>query len=67
MEFKKKEDQSVDTLMLHRNENKIITRGRGTEGPRREKGGVGKKVRAGSGIRMDKREVHRVKKLNKNM
>jgi hypothetical protein len=42
MKFKKKEDQSVDALLLLRRENKIIMRGRGREGLQREKGDGGK-------------------------
>ena len=39
MELKKKEDQSVDSSILHRMENKTITGGRVEEEPGKEKGG----------------------------
>jgi hypothetical protein len=64
----KKEDQSVDALILHRRGNKIITESRGREGPRREKlGGGGKeggRIRYGKG---QERSTERVRKLNRNM
>jgi hypothetical protein len=64
MELRKKEDQSMDASTLHGRENKIITGGRGSEGPERE--GRGEK---GGGIRYWKgqREVQRVKKSNRNI
>ena len=49
MKFKKKEDQSVDALLLLRRENKIIMRGRGSRGPEMERGGE-EEGRAGSGV-----------------
>jgi hypothetical protein len=39
MQVKKKEDQSVDTSILYRTGNKIITGRRGREGPERKRGG----------------------------
>jgi hypothetical protein len=36
MKLKKKEDQSLDVSILHRRRNKIITGGRGREGPGKE-------------------------------
>jgi hypothetical protein len=54
MEFKKKEDQSVDTSVLLRNGNKIIMEGRGEEGHERE--GEGKRG-AGSGVGGDGGEI----------
>jgi hypothetical protein len=65
VEYKKKEDQSVDASILHRRGNKIITGCRGREGPRREREQGGKKRRAGSGIGRNGREVQRVRKLNR--
>jgi hypothetical protein len=65
MELKKKEDQSVDASILHRRGNKIITRGREKEGPGKEKGGGGKKRGTESRVGRDKREVQRVRKLNR--
>jgi hypothetical protein len=53
MQLKKKEDQSVDASILNKTENKIITEGRGMEGPEIEKG---REV-----------EVQRIRKLNRNM
>jgi hypothetical protein len=44
MELKKKEHQNVDTSTLHRRGNKIITGGRGREGPGME-GGRGENKR----------------------
>jgi len=38
---KKKEDQSVNALILFRRENKIIIGGRGKEDPGMERGGKG--------------------------
>ena len=43
MDLKKKEDQSVDAIILHRQRNKIITGGTGREGPWRERGRERKK------------------------
>ena len=43
MEFKKKEDQSVDASILLRRWNKIITGGSRREGPERERGEKSKK------------------------
>jgi hypothetical protein len=60
MKPKKKEDQSVKTLILHRREK--ITGGRGKERPERE---WGKEVRIRIG--RDKREVQRIRKSNRNM
>ena len=67
MKLKKKEDQSVDVSILHRKGNKIITGGPGREGPQRERGRGVEKGETGSGMRMDKREVQRARKLNRNM
>jgi hypothetical protein len=44
MELKKKEIQCIDISILHRTGNKIITRGRGREGPGKERKGGGKKA-----------------------
>jgi hypothetical protein len=38
MELKKKKYKSVDVLILHRREKKIITGGRGRKGLRKERG-----------------------------
>jgi hypothetical protein len=65
MEFKK-EEKSVDASILHRTGNKIITGGGGRKRPGRETGGEGKS-RAGTGIGRNRREVQRVRKLNRNM
>jgi hypothetical protein len=43
MKLKKKEHQSVDTLVLLRRENKILTGGRGREGLGRKRKGEGDK------------------------
>ena len=66
MEFKKKKEQNVDASILHRTGNKTITGGRGREGPGREREEGGKRE-AGSGVGRDRREVQRVKKLNRNI
>ena len=60
MKPKKKKDQSVKTLILHRREK--ITGGRGKERHERE---WGKEVRIRIG--RDKREVQRIRKSNRNM
>jgi hypothetical protein len=39
MELKKKENQSIDVSILRTRGDKIITRGRGREGPVRKRGG----------------------------
>ena len=65
MKLKNKEDQSVDTSFLLRRENKIIMGGRGRTW---EGEGKGRKKRgAGSGVGGDRREVQKVRKLNRNM
>jgi hypothetical protein len=53
MKFKKKEDQNVNASVLLRRGNKIITGGRGSKGPGRERGREGKK---GSRIRYGRRQ-----------
>jgi hypothetical protein len=65
MKFNKKEDQSVEVSMLLRRGNKIIMRGRGKKGSGRERGEGEKGV--GSGMGRNKREVQRVRKINRNM
>lgn len=50
----------IDASILLRKENKIIMGGRGREGPGRMRGKEGEKVRAGSGMRGDRKEVRRV-------
>jgi hypothetical protein len=66
MNFKKKEDQSVHDSILYIAGNEIITgvRGRegGREGKKRERG----KREAGTGMGRDRREVQRVRKLNRS-
>jgi hypothetical protein len=52
----------VNASILHRRGDKIITGGRGREGEMR-----GGKRGTGSGIGRDRREVQRVRKLNRNM
>jgi hypothetical protein len=66
MKLKTKEDESVDTSILLKSENKIITgnRLRGDQGGRNE-GKVNKG--AGSFMRRDITEVQRFKKLNKSI
>ena len=58
-ELKKMADQNIDASMLHRTGNRINTGGRGKEGPEMEKGE--------GGIRRDRREVQRTRKLNRCM
>jgi hypothetical protein len=60
----KKEDQRMDSSILHRRENNIITGGRGKEGERR-----GREKKRGSWIRYGRyrREVQRIRKYNRNM
>jgi hypothetical protein len=67
MKLKKKEDQSVDASVLLGRGNKIITGGRGREGPWREKGGGGKEGGAGSVVGGDGGEGQRVRKLNRGV
>jgi hypothetical protein len=43
MKLNKQEAQSVDSSILHRRENEIITRGSRRKGLRRKRGGGGKK------------------------
>ena len=67
MQFKKKTDQSEDTSIIYKMGNKIIPGTRGTEGPGREKGMEGERGGSGTGIGRDRREVRRIRKLNRNM
>jgi hypothetical protein len=62
---KKKEDQSVDASVLFRRGNKIINGGRGMETLKRER--RGREKGTGSGVGGDRREVQRLRKLNRNM
>jgi hypothetical protein len=64
--LKKKEDQSVNASILLRRWNKIIMEGRVRKGTRRERGGRGERG-AGLGMERHRREVQRVRKLNRNM
>ena len=57
----------MDASVLHRRGNKIITGGRGREGPGRERIEYRENGGSGSGIGGDGREVQRVKKSNRNM
>lgn len=63
----KKEDQSVDASILHTMGNKIITEGGGREGLGRERGGEEQRVEERIYITRDRREVQRIRKLNRNM
>jgi hypothetical protein len=65
MQLKKKEDQSVDTSILYRMGNKIITEARGREGGK--EGGGEEKGEAETGIGRGRREVQRIRKLNRNI
>jgi hypothetical protein len=56
----------VDESILHRGENKIITGDRGREDLRGRVDGEEKRG-AGSGIGRDRRQVQRVRILNRNM
>ena len=69
MPLKKKEEQSVDTSILHGKGNKIIIGGRGRLAPGRDRGWVGRGKGRGTvtGIRRDRREAQKVRKLNRNM
>ena len=67
MQLKTKEDQSVDASILHRTGNKIITGSRGREEPGMERGEGGGRGWAETGIGRDRREVQRIRKLNRNM
>jgi hypothetical protein len=69
MKLNKKEDQSVYALILLRRGNKTVTGGIGREGPQRERRGREKKgcVWAGSGMERDRKEVQRVRKMNRNL
>ena len=53
----KKEDQSVDTSILLRRGNKIITGGTGIKGSQRERGRIGE----GSGMGRDRRKVEKAR------
>jgi hypothetical protein len=67
VKLKKNKDQSVDASILLRRKNKIITGGRGREGPGREReGGRGREV-ARSSMGSDRREVQKVRKFNRNI
>ena len=66
MNLKKKKAQSVDASILHRRGNKIITGGRGREGPGRKRG-EGGESEAESGMERYRREIQRVGKMNRNM
>ena len=55
----------MDTLILLRRGNKIITAGKGTEGSGRER--RREKIGARSSIGRNRREEQRVRKLNRNM
>jgi hypothetical protein len=65
MKLKKKQDQSVDASVLHRRGHKIIMRGRGREEPRKKRGWDGKE--SGSGVRIVRGEVKRVRELNRGI
>jgi hypothetical protein len=70
MKPKKKEDQNVNASVLLRRRKKILTGGIGREGSGRESGreqGRAGKWGAGSGMGRDRREVGRVRKLNRTM
>jgi hypothetical protein len=69
MEYKKlkrKKDQSVDSSVLLRKMNKIIKGSRRLEGLWRRRRGGGKKRRK-LDIAGDGRDVHRVRKLNRDI
>ena len=59
MELRMKEDQGMHASILLRRGNKIITRGRGREGPGRERGREGKK--GGGRIRYGKEQERSTK------
>ena len=67
MKLMMKKDQRVDSSILHRTGNKMITGGRKMGGPGRQRGGREKKVGPGTGTGRDRREIQRVRKMNKNM
>ena len=66
MKFNKKGDQSVGASVLLRRGSIIITECRGRERCERERKEEGKKG-AGSGVRGNRGEVQKVKKLNGGM
>jgi hypothetical protein len=66
MKLNKNEGQSVYASIPLRKGNKIITGGRGREGPEWERG-EGQKAGTGSGMGRDSGEVQRTKKMKRNM
>jgi hypothetical protein len=66
IKLNKKEDQNVDSSTTLRRGNKIITGGRGREGPGRKRG-EGGESEAESGMERYRREIQRVGKMNRNM
>lgn len=67
IKLKKKEVYSVDASILRKRGNKIIIGGKGMDGPGSKRGQGRKKVRAGSGMKNKRREVQRVRTMNRNM
>ena len=63
MKLKKKQDQSVNALVLLRRRNKILTGGREWEGLKRNRGWREVKNREGLGMGGDRGDIHRVRKL----
>ena len=66
MKLKNTEDKNMDASIQLRRGNKIITGGRGREGLGRERG-RGRKRGTASHLGIVRREVQRVRKLNRNM
>ena len=66
MKLNKKEVQSMNASIPLRIMNKIITGGRGREGPEWERG-EGQKAGTGSGMGRDSGEVQRTKKMNEKL
>jgi hypothetical protein len=66
MKLKKNEDQNVDASVFLRSGNKILTGDRSWKGLRRERGGGGENG-AGSGMRRNRYDIQRVRKLNRGV
>jgi hypothetical protein len=66
MKLNKKEGQSVDVSVSLRRGSKIMTHNRGREGPECERG-RGEEVGIESSMGGDRREVQRVRKMNRSI
>ena len=66
MKLNKKEGQSVDASIPLRRRNRIIMRGRGREGPGRERSWKEKSREAGPGIGRDRKEFQGARRMNRN-